>query len=140
MSVFRLLLVSLAACIALPVCADHPTDLDHLLSQVREASSREAVVRKQREQRFLCRAVGDFAFGEDAGPEHPRFTAMPEGIKMGRQQVRLDMPIKMLGIHDVAVALHPEVEVMVHVNVARSQEEADIQAGKAAPRGVRRRC
>jgi large subunit ribosomal protein L9 len=56
-----------------------------------------------------------------------------EGIKMGRQQVRLDMPIKMLGIHDVAVALHPEVEVMVHVNVARSQEEADIQAGKAAP-------
>ena len=56
-----------------------------------------------------------------------------EGIKMGRQQVRLDMPIKMLGIHDVAVALHTEVEVMVHVNVARSQEEADIQAGKAAP-------
>ena len=53
MSMFRLLLASLAACIALPVCADHPTDLDHLLSQVREANSREAVVRQEREQRFL---------------------------------------------------------------------------------------
>ena len=53
MSTIRLLLVSLAACIALPVCADHPTDLDHLLRQVREANSREAVVRKEREQRFL---------------------------------------------------------------------------------------
>lgn len=56
-----------------------------------------------------------------------------DGIRLGRQQIRLDSPIKTLGIHDVIVALHPEVEVMVHVNVARTQEEADIQAGKAAP-------
>ena len=56
-----------------------------------------------------------------------------EGIKMGRSQVRLDSPLKMLGIHAVVVALHPEVEVTVHVNIARTQEEADIQAGKAAP-------
>jgi large subunit ribosomal protein L9 len=31
------------------------------------------------------------------------------------------------------VALHPEVEVSVTVNIARTQEEADVQAGKAAP-------
>jgi large subunit ribosomal protein L9 len=59
------------------------------------------------------------------------FTAA--GISLGRDQVRLRQPIKTLGIHDVPVALHPEVEVTVKVNVARSEEEADIQAGKALP-------
>lgn len=56
-----------------------------------------------------------------------------DGITIDRSQIRLDTPIKTLGIHDIIVALHPEVETMVHVNVARTQEEADIQAGKAAP-------
>ncbi len=55
------------------------------------------------------------------------------GISLERQQVRLDQPLKTLGLHDVAVALHPEVEVTVKVNIARSQAEADLQAGKAAP-------
>ena len=45
----------------------------------------------------------------------------------------LEHPIKALGVHDVKVALHPEVEVTVKVNVARSAEEADIQAGKLPP-------
>jgi large subunit ribosomal protein L9 len=55
------------------------------------------------------------------------------GISLDRQQVRLDEPIKTLGVHRVPVALHPEVEVTVTVNVARSKEEADMQAGIAAP-------
>ncbi|MCS6879200.1 MAG: 50S ribosomal protein L9 [Geminicoccaceae bacterium] len=55
------------------------------------------------------------------------------GIRIDRNQVRLDHPIKTLGLHKVVVALHPEVEVTITVNVARSAEEADIQAGKAAP-------
>ena len=55
------------------------------------------------------------------------------GISLDRQQIRLDQPIKALGLHEVTVALHPEVEVKVTVNVARSAEEADMQAGKAAP-------
>lgn len=59
------------------------------------------------------------------------FTA--SGISLDRKQIILDTPIKSLGIHEVVVALHPEVEVKVKVNVARSAEEADIQAGKAAP-------
>ncbi len=50
------------------------------------------------------------------------------GSEIKRQQVRLDHPIKSLGIHDVQVALHPEVIVTVKVNVARSPEEAEIQA------------
>ena len=55
------------------------------------------------------------------------------GLALDRQQIRLDEPLKTLGVHQVAVALHPEVEVSVVVNVARSKEEADIQAGVAAP-------
>jgi large subunit ribosomal protein L9 len=49
-------------------------------------------------------------------------------ITFDRRQVRLDAPLKALGIHQVRVALHPEVDVQVSVNVARSQEEAEIQA------------
>ncbi len=55
------------------------------------------------------------------------------GVRLDRHQIRLDQPIKTLGLHRVVVALHPEVEVTVTVNVARSQEEADIQAGKVPP-------
>ena len=55
------------------------------------------------------------------------------GISLDRQQIRLEEPLKTLGLHKVTVALHPEVEVTVTVNVARSQEEANIQAGVQTP-------
>ena len=51
-----------------------------------------------------------------------------EGAKVTKSQVVLDRPIKNIGVHDVKVALHPEVAVIVKVNVARSPEEADLQA------------
>ena len=51
-----------------------------------------------------------------------------EGAKVAKNQVVLDRPIKNIGVHDVKVALHPEVSVNVKVNVARSPEEADLQA------------
>ena len=55
--------------------------------------------------------------------------AMAErGAEVRRPQVRLDRPIKSLGMHDVRIALHPEVTVTVKVNVARSPEEAELQA------------
>src|SRR3954471_12595470 len=50
------------------------------------------------------------------------------GAKVAKSQVVLDRPIKTLGVHEVKIALHPEVAVMVKVNVARSPEEADLQA------------
>ena len=63
-------------------------------------------------------------------------TAFAEaGIKLDRQQIRLDQPLKTLGLHVVTVALHPEVEVTVKVNIARSQDEADHPGGQAAARG-----
>ena len=51
-----------------------------------------------------------------------------EGAHVTRSQVVLDRPIKAIGVHEVKIALHPEVAVTVKVNVARSPEEADLQA------------
>jgi large subunit ribosomal protein L9 len=50
------------------------------------------------------------------------------GAHVSKSQVVLDRPIKAIGMHEVKIALHPEVAVTVHVNVARSPEEADLQA------------
>lgn len=56
-----------------------------------------------------------------------------DGVEIDRREVRIDTPIKTLGIFAVRLLLHPEVEANITVNVARSQEEADIQSGKAEP-------
>ena len=50
------------------------------------------------------------------------------GAKVTKSQVVLDRPIKAIGVHEIRIALHPEVSVNVKVNVARSPEEADLQA------------
>ena len=50
------------------------------------------------------------------------------GAHVAKSQVVLDRPIKTIGMHEVKIALHPEVAVAVKVNVARSPEEADLQA------------
>jgi large subunit ribosomal protein L9 len=50
------------------------------------------------------------------------------GFSLDKRQVVLDHPIKALGLHRVALTLHPEVEVAISVNVARSQDEAELQA------------
>jgi len=51
-----------------------------------------------------------------------------EGHKVNKAQIVLDRPIKAIGVYEVRVALHPEVTVTVKVNVARSPEEAEMQA------------
>jgi large subunit ribosomal protein L9 len=50
------------------------------------------------------------------------------GHKIAKHQIVLDRPIKAIGVQDVRIALHPEVAVTIHVNVARSPEEAELQA------------
>ena len=50
------------------------------------------------------------------------------GVTVNRNQVVLDRPIKELGLHPVSVQLHPEVLAKFTVNVARSPEEAELQA------------
>ena len=51
-----------------------------------------------------------------------------DGAKLGKSMVVLERPIKSIGLYDVRVTLHPEVMVMVKVNVARSPDEAELQA------------
>ena len=55
------------------------------------------------------------------------------GFAIDRRQVQLSYPIKTIGVHEVRIDLHPEVSVTVAANVARSDDEAKIQAktGKA---------
>jgi large subunit ribosomal protein L9 len=50
------------------------------------------------------------------------------GFSVDREQIVLNQPIKALGLHSVPVSLHPEVEVTVSVNIARSPEEAERRA------------
>jgi large subunit ribosomal protein L9 len=51
-----------------------------------------------------------------------------EGFTVNRNQIELNQPIKTIGLSNVAIALHPEVEVTVTLNVARSADEAERQA------------
>ncbi|WOK37081.1 50S ribosomal protein L9 [Sphingomonas sp. C3-2] len=51
-----------------------------------------------------------------------------DGAKVSKQMVVLERPIKAIGVETVRIALHPEVSVSVKVNVARSPEEAELQA------------
>ena len=51
-----------------------------------------------------------------------------EGAGLTKAMVVLERPIKSIGLYDVRVTLHPEVAVTVKVNVARSSDEAELQA------------
>ena len=51
-----------------------------------------------------------------------------EGFAVSRNQVQLNQPLKTIGLSNVVIALHPEVEVTVTLNIARTAEEAERQA------------
>ncbi|QEE11825.1 50S ribosomal protein L9 [Bartonella krasnovii] len=51
-----------------------------------------------------------------------------EGFSIGRNQIELNHPIKMIGLHTITLSLHPEVQISVVINVARSTSEAQRQA------------
>ncbi len=51
-----------------------------------------------------------------------------DDAKVTKSQVVMKTPIKAIGVHEVRIALHPEVSVTIKVNVARSPEEAELQA------------
>lgn len=55
-------------------------------------------------------------------------TLTANGFSIGRSQVILPGPIKTIGLHDVKIHLHAEVEATITVNVARSTDEAERQA------------
>lgn len=55
-----------------------------------------------------------------------------EGVTITRSQVVINTPVKTLGFHTLQIKLHPEVLVDIYVNVARSDEEAELQAERFA--------
>jgi len=77
----------------------------------------------------LIRQAGEA--GQLYGSVSPRDiaeAATESGITVDRNQVELDAPIKSIGLHEVRVALHAEVEAIITINVARSHDEAEAQA------------
>ena len=61
-------------------------------------------------------------------PRDAAEVATSEGFSIDRKQISLVKPIKELGLHEMSVVLHPEVTATIILNVARSTEEADLQA------------
>lgn len=55
-------------------------------------------------------------------------TASEEGVHLEKSQVRLDKPLKSLGVFSVRIVLHPEVDAHIDINIARSEDEAERQA------------
>ena len=99
-------------------------------NNLKRRSEAEAVAKKAENiQVVLVRQASDT--GQLYGSVRPRDVSdavTAEGVKVDSNQVKLDIPIKTLGLHKLRVALHPEVSITVTVNVARSQDEAKLQA------------
>ncbi len=78
----------------------------------------------------LIRAASDAGhlYGSVAARDIAEALTEANGIAVHQNQVVLNTPIKALGIHKVRVALHPEVSIEIEANVARSNDEADLQA------------
>lgn len=90
----------------------------------------EAVAAKLGGKVFTAiRQAGDTGqlYGSVSGRDVAEFITAG-GFSIERNQIVLDRPIKALGLHAVTVALHPEVQVKVSINVARSKDEAERQA------------
>jgi large subunit ribosomal protein L9 len=90
----------------------------------------EAVAAKLQGQSFvLVRQAGETGQLYGSVTARDLIDAMQAGgFTVNRSQVALNQPIKTIGMHDVLIALHPEVEAHITVNVARSEDEAARQA------------
>lgn len=93
-------------------------------------SEAEAVAKKLDGQQFIV-----IRSASDSGSLYGSVTvrdasdaATEAGFTLDKKQCVLNQPIKELGIHTLTVILHPEVEVTIELNVARSQDEAELQA------------
>lgn len=90
----------------------------------------QALADKLDGQRFIViRSASDSgALYGSVTPRDAADAATAAGFSVDRKQIVLTKPIKELGLHTLTVALHPEVEAEIVLNVARSSEEAELQA------------
>lgn len=93
-------------------------------------SEAEALAGKLNGQQFIV-----IRSASDAGSLYGSVTnrdaadvATEGGFTVDKRQVVLNEPVKELGLHEMTVVLHPEVQCTIHINVARSVEEAELQA------------
>ncbi|MFD1797042.1 50S ribosomal protein L9 [Paracoccus aurantiacus] len=107
-------------------------------------AQKAALVAKNDESKAEAQKLADKIDGEtfviirsasDAGalygsvtPRDAADAAAEAGHEIDRKQIVLGAPIKELGLHKIQVVLHPEVEAEITLNVARSTEEAELQA------------
>jgi large subunit ribosomal protein L9 len=81
------------------------------------------------QQFIVIRSASDAgALYGSVSPRDVSEIATADGFSIDRKQVVLGNPIKELGLHTALIVLHPEVEAEVQLNVARSPEEAELQA------------
>jgi large subunit ribosomal protein L9 len=90
----------------------------------------EAMAAKLDGQQFIViRSASDAgALYGSVSPRDAAEAATEAGFSIDRKQVSVIVPIKELGLHAMAVKLHPEVSATIVMNVARSVEEAQLQA------------
>jgi len=107
------------------------TQKAHLVAHNLEAKGEaEAVAVKLDGQQFIViRSASDSGalYGSVTNRDAADVTT-EGGFTVDKKQIVLDRPIKELGLHDVTVVLHPEVGCKITINVARSIEEAELQA------------
>jgi len=97
------------------------------LESKKEAESLSAKLDGQ--QFIVIRSASDAgALYGSVTPRDAAEVATENGFSVDRKQVALQAPIKELGLHSLTVKLHPEVEATIVLNVARSDEEAELQA------------
>ena len=117
---------------------DTPSNLKYFESRRKELEARNIARRHEAEQVavrldgqefVLIRSAADTGslYGSVSKSDIAMATAT-EGVTIGRGQIDLERPIKMLGMHEVTVNLHPEVDVAITVNVARTIDEAKAQS------------
>ena len=81
------------------------------------------------QQFIILRSASDAgALYGSVTPRDASEAATEAGFSIDRKQVALIKPVKELGLHEMEVRLHPEVTATIVINVARSAEEAEIQA------------
>ena len=99
----------------------------HNLETKKEA---DALAAKLNGQKFtIIRSASDTgALYGSVTPRDVADAAKEAGFTIDRKQFTLKSPIKELGLHEIEIKLHPEVSAAVTVNVARSLEEAELQA------------
>ena len=103
----------------------------HLEAQNLETKKEaDALLGKLDGQTFIViRSASDSgALYGSVSPRDAAEVATSGGFSIDRKQISLVKPIKELGLHEMSVVLHPEVTATIVLNVARSNEEAELQA------------